>query len=100
MPVLPKYQNKKIAIYGMGLTGCSAAKVLKKAKAKVFCWDDDKKTRQNIQKLNFTIDKFWVNKKKIDTKVVSPEIDIYKCKIKNFLKKKHKKNYYRFRFIF
>ena len=48
----------------MGLTGCSAAKVLKKAKAKVFCWDDDKKTRQNIQKLNFTIDKFWVNKKK------------------------------------
>ena len=91
MPVLPKYQNKKIAIYGMGLTGCSAAKVLKKAKAKVFCWDDDKKTRQNVQKLNFTIDKFWVNKKKIDSIVVSPGIDIYKCKIKNFLKKNIKK---------
>ena len=27
MIALQKYQNKKIAIYGMGITGCSAAKI-------------------------------------------------------------------------
>ena len=91
MLVLPKYQNKKIAIYGMGLTGCSVAKVLKKAKAEVFCWDDNKKIRKNIKKLNFTIDKFWLSKKRIDSIVISPGIDIYKCKIKSFLKKNLKK---------
>ena len=43
---LQKYQNKKIAIYGMGLTGCSAAKTLEKLGAKIFCWDDNRKTRK------------------------------------------------------
>ena len=33
MSALKKYQNKKIAIYGMGLTGISAAKAFKKLKA-------------------------------------------------------------------
>ena len=32
MVTLLKYQNKNIAIYGMGLTGFSAAKVLKNLK--------------------------------------------------------------------
>ena len=45
MVALQKYQNKKVAIYGMGITGCSAAKVLKESKAKIFCWDDNKETR-------------------------------------------------------
>ena len=36
MAVSQKYQNKKIAIYGMGKTGCSAAKVFKKLKAKIY----------------------------------------------------------------
>ena len=43
MAALKKYQNKKIAIYGMGKTGRSAAKTFKKLKAKVFCWDDNKR---------------------------------------------------------
>ena len=46
MIALQKYQNKKVAIYGMGLTGCSAAKILKKLNAEVFCWDDNKKIRK------------------------------------------------------
>ena len=87
MVSLEKYQNKKIAIYGMGITGCSAAKAFKKLKAKVYCWDDNKKVRKKTKKLNFQLDKFWLNKNKIDNIVISPGIDIDKCKIKNYLKK-------------
>ena len=54
---LQKYQNKKIAIYGMGITGCSAAKTFKKLNAEVFCWDDDnKKIRKKIKNLNFPLE--------------------------------------------
>ena len=56
-----KYQNKIIAVYGMGLTGFSAARALKKVGAKVFCWDDDIKIRRKIKKKNFSLDKFWKN---------------------------------------
>ena len=35
MNVLKKYKNKKIAIYGMGKTGISAAKALKKIGSKL-----------------------------------------------------------------
>jgi len=48
-----KYQNKKIAIYGMGITGCSAVKAFQKLNAEVVCWDDNKKIRKKIKKLNF-----------------------------------------------
>ena len=84
---LLKYQNKKIAIYGMGITGCSAAKTFKKLKAKVYCWDDNEKVRLKVKKLNFPIEKFWLNRNLVDTIVISPGIDIKKCKIKNYLKK-------------
>jgi len=49
MVILQKYQNKKIAIYGMGITGCSAAKTFQKLNAKVFCWDDNEKIRKKIK---------------------------------------------------
>ena len=48
MVTLKKYQNKKIAIYGMGLTGRSAAKILRKSKSKILCWDDSEKTRKKL----------------------------------------------------
>ena len=92
MVVLQKYQNKKVAIYGMGITGCSAAKVLKESKAKIFCWDDNKNTREKTKKLNLNVNKFWLNKKDVvDNIVISPGIDIKKCKIKNYLKKNKNK---------
>ena len=50
MAYFKKYQNKKIAIYGMGLTGFSAAITFKKMGAEVFCWDDDKKIRSKTKK--------------------------------------------------
>ena len=87
MVVSEKYQNKKIAIYGMGLTGISAAKTLKKLKATVFCWDDNRQVRKKINKLNFKVEKFWLSQNLIDKIIISPGIDINKCKIKNYLKK-------------
>ena len=87
MVSLKKYQNKKIAIYGMGITGCSAARTFKRLKAKVFCWDDSKKIRQKIKNLKFPLNKFWLNQQMIDNIIISPGIDISKCKIKNYLKK-------------
>ena len=82
-----KYQNKKIAVYGMGLTGCSAAKTLKKLGGKIFCWDDDAKIRKKIKNFNFPLNKFWLNKNLINNIVVSPGIDIGRCKIRNYLKR-------------
>ena len=64
MVSLKKYQNKKIAVYGMGLTGLSAAKKFKLLKAKVFCWDDSKKIRKKISKLKFKVEKFWLKESK------------------------------------
>ena len=54
-----KYENKRIAIYGMGITGCSAVRAFKKLKAKVFCWDDNAKLRKKIKNLKFPVNKFW-----------------------------------------
>ena len=87
MVALQKYQDKKIAIYGMGITGCSAAKTFKRLKAKVFCWDDNEKIRKKIKNLKFSINKFWLNPESFDAIVISPGIDISKCKIRNYLKK-------------
>ena len=87
MVTLRKYQNKRIAIYGMGITGCSAARALKRLEAKIFCWDDNAQVRKRIENFNFPIDKFWLSKNKVDNIVISPGIDVSKCKIKNYLRK-------------
>ena len=91
MLALHKYQNKRIAIYGMGLTGCSAARTLKKSGAQVFCWDDNIKVRKEIKKFSFFFNKFWLQKNLVDNIVVSPGIDISRCKIKNYLRKNSNK---------
>jgi len=84
---LEKYKNKKVAIYGMGLTGNSAAKTFKKLGSKVYCWDDNLNARKKIKYLNLKINKFWLKKNFIDFILVSPGIDINKCRIKKFLNK-------------
>ena len=75
----------------MGITGCSAAKEFKKVKAKVYCWDDNKKVRDKIKKFNFPLRKFWLRKNLADIIVISPGIDINKCRIKKYLKSNLKK---------
>ena len=64
---MQKYKNKKIAIYGMGITGRSAAKILKKLKTKIYCWDDNKKIREKAKKSKFRINKFWLNQNSFDS---------------------------------
>ena len=88
---LQKYRNKNVAIYGMGITGYSAAKVFKKLGAKVFCWDDNVKIRNKVKNLNFTISKFWLKKEIIKYIVISPGINTKKCKIKKYFKKNSSK---------
>ena len=88
---LKKYQKKKIAIYGLGKTGQSAAKIFKGFNSEILCWDDSAKVRKKLKKLNFNIKKFWLNKYNIKNIVISPGIDIYKCKIKKYLKKNFEK---------
>ena len=85
MVALEKYQNKKIAVYGMGLTGCSVAIALKNLGSKVSCWDDNAKIRKKVKNVNFN--KFWLSKDILDNIVISPGIDINKSKIKEYLKK-------------
>ena len=71
--------NKKILIYGLGKSGTSALKFLKK-KNKISLFDDNKKIslKQNIIK------------KKFDVIIISPGINKNKCKLKSFLKKNSK----------
>ena len=71
----------------MGLTGCSAVRALKKLGAQVLCWDDNIKVRKKIKSFNFPLNKFWLDKKLVDNIIISPGIDISKCKIKNYLRK-------------
>ena len=91
MHPLQKYKNEKFAIYGMGLTGFAVAKTLKKLNVEIFCWDDNQQIRKKIKKNNFKVKKFWVENNFIDKIVISPGIDINKCKKKNNLLTNSKK---------
>ena len=89
---LEKYQNKKIAIYGMGKSGFSSAKILRKKNIEIFCWDDNKLIRNKIENFNFPIRKFWLfNKNPVDHILLSPGIDINKCSISSYLRKNLRK---------
>ena len=77
-------KNKKFLIYGYGKTGYATCNYLKKNN-KIFVYDDNKK-----------INKFFISFKTIQLKefdyiVLSPGIDVNKCKLKSFLKKNKKK---------
>ncbi len=82
--------KKKILIYGLGKSGLSTFKFLKK-KNKVYLYDDKK-----IIKINNKIKKNLITYKKlikenIDYIIISPGIDINSCKLKRYLKKNLKK---------
>ncbi len=84
------FLNKKILIYGLGKSGLSTFRFLKN-KSNIFLYDDN---QSNIKTLK--IKKNLINFKNIlklefDHIVLSPGIDINKCKLSKFLKKNYNK---------
>ena len=75
------FYKKKILIYGLGKSGLSALKFLKKNN-QITTHDD--KIKSNIKKITTV---------KFDYIIISPGIDIRKCSLSNFLKKNSKKIY-------
>ena len=75
------FYNKKILIYGLGKSGLSALKFLKKNN-KITTYDDKKKV--NNKK---------ITKIKFDYIIISPGINIDKCNLSNFLKNNLRKIY-------
>ncbi len=79
------FLNKKILIYGLGKSGLSSFAFLKK-KNEIYLFDDNKKIKLNNNiKKNF-IASHKIEKYKFDLIILSPGIDINKCKLKKFLK--------------
>ena len=86
------FSKKKILIYGLGKSGLSTFKFLKKEN-KVYLFDDVKKINNNKEtKKNLISYKKLLNKD-FDRIIISPGIDINKCKLRSYLKKKLKKIY-------
>lgn len=75
------FHKKKILIYGLGISGLSVFKFLKKNNQLV-TYDDKKKS--DIKK---------ITKIKFDYIIISPGIDVYKCNLSKFLQVNSKKIY-------
>ena len=75
------FYNKKILIYGLGKSGLSVLKFLKKNNEITTHDDKIKNDNKKITKIKF------------DYIIISPGIDINKCKLSNFLKNNLKKIY-------
>ncbi len=80
--------NKKILIYGLGLSGKACLKYLSKNN-EITIYDDNKSLKNKKNK-DFFLSKNIILQKKFDYIVISPGIDIKKCKLKSFLLKNKK----------
>jgi len=81
--------NKKILIYGLGKSGISALNFLKRYN-KILLFDDNKKVKLNNYNKKKLLSLNQIKKFKFDLIILSPGINIYQCKLKNFLKKNSK----------
>ena len=86
------FLEKKILIYGLGKSGLSSYKFLNN-KAKVYLFDDNlkKKIRYKLNQRFKNVQ--GISKIKFDCIIISPGIDILKCKLSKFLKKNKSKIY-------
>ena len=87
MQISTSIKNSSFAVYGLGLSGNSTLKFLKKKKVKkIYTWDDKKK-KNNNKKFN----SFKKALDKVDYIVISPGINIQKTKLKLKLSRNKKK---------
>ena len=84
------FVKKRILIYGLGKSGLSTYSFLKKNNV-ISLFDDQISTKKIIKNTHTTHKE--ITKKKFDCIIISPGIDINKCKLSKFLKKNHRKIY-------
>ena len=78
------FLEKKILIYGLGKSGIASYKFLNN-KSKVYLFDDDltKKFRNRSYQRLKSIQA--ISKIKFDSVIISPGIDVLKCKLSQFV---------------
>ena len=86
------FLEKKILIYGLGKSGIASYKFLNN-KAKVYLFDDDLKKKFRNQTYQRLKNIEAISKINFDCIIISPGIDILKCKLLKFLKKNKSKIY-------
>jgi len=86
------FSNKKILIYGLGKSGLSAFEFLKK-KSEVLLFDDFEFRIKNPNIKKKLIDYKKLLNSTFDFIILSPGINIKRCKLSKFLKRNHKKIY-------
>ena len=84
------FYKKKILIYGLGKTGLSTFKYLKKNN-EIYLYDDKKISSRYLELYKRVINYKEIISKNFDYIIISPGIDIDKCQLSNFLKKNLKK---------
>ncbi len=86
------FSNKKILIYGLGKSGLSTYKFLKN-KNDIYLYDDYQSKIKNKNIREKIINSRKITNIKFDRIILSPGIDINKCKLSKFLKKNVKSIY-------
>jgi UDP-N-acetylmuramoylalanine--D-glutamate ligase len=86
------FLDKKILIYGLGKSGLSAFRFLKN-KSNIFLYDDYQSKIKKFDIKNNLVSYKNILKSKFDQIILSPGIDINKCKLSKFLKKNYSKIY-------
>ena len=84
------FQKKKILIYGLGKSGISTFHFLKN-KSEIFLYDDYLPQIKQKHLKKYLINYNSILKNNFDLIVLSPGIDINKCKLSQLLKKNYKK---------
>tara|TARA_Y100000022_G_scaffold78775_1_gene67903 strand:- start:2380 stop:3732 length:1353 start_codon:yes stop_codon:yes gene_type:complete len=84
------FSRRKILIYGLGKSGISSYKFLKK-KADVYLFDDNLRNSLNLKKKLISFKK--ISKLNFERIIISPGINISKCRLSKYLKKNLSKIY-------
>ncbi len=84
------YFNKKILIYGLGISGISSFNYLKKNNI-ISCFDDNLRNLKNKVFKNYIISKKNIDRTKFDHIIISPGINSLKCSLKKYLKRNKSK---------